>query len=171
MSFVAHNIKYLASEGINSTEVYAALQTTEHGSPSVTKALIDSGATGCYIGEKYAREQGLNLERLSYPIPVYNADNSPNDGGPISYVVTLRMNIAEHVETLTLAVTNIGHNNILLGHAWLRRHNPTIDWLRPLSFSNRCPADCMAPQLWMSLANNSLLSKKMKYKLTNQHST
>ncbi|GLB42450.1 putative chromo (CHRromatin Organisation MOdifier) domain containing protein [Lyophyllum shimeji] len=132
----------------NSTEVYAALQTTDTGRTFGTKALIDSGATGCYIGEKYAHEQGLNLERLSYPIPVYNADNSPNDGGPISYVVTLRMNIAEHVETLTLAVTNTGHNNILLGHAWLRRHNPTIDWVTSAIIFNRCPADCMAPQLW-----------------------
>ncbi|GLB39276.1 putative retrotransposable element tf2 155 kda protein type 1-like [Lyophyllum shimeji] len=132
----------------NSTEVYAALQTTDTGRTFGTKALIDSGATGCYIGEKYAREQGLNLERLSYPIPVYNADNSPNDGGPISYVVTLRMNIAEHVETLTLAVTNTGHNNILLGHAWLRRHNPTIDWVTSAIIFNRCPTDCMAPQLW-----------------------
>ncbi|KAG2119662.1 uncharacterized protein F5147DRAFT_564018, partial [Suillus discolor] len=47
------------------------------------KALLDSGATGCYIDEGFARAKGLTLESLPRPIPVYNADGSHNEGGPI----------------------------------------------------------------------------------------
>ncbi|KAH7904075.1 hypothetical protein BJ138DRAFT_970249, partial [Hygrophoropsis aurantiaca] len=36
-------------------------------------ALLDCGATGCYIDEGYAKAKGINLTRLHRPIPVYNA--------------------------------------------------------------------------------------------------
>ncbi|KAG2749343.1 hypothetical protein P692DRAFT_20668504, partial [Suillus brevipes Sb2] len=71
-------------------------------------ALLDCGATGCYIDEGFARAKGLNLESLPRPIPVYNADGSHNEGGPIRSVVKLRLQVQDHIEVFNFAVTNIG---------------------------------------------------------------
>jgi hypothetical protein len=46
-------------------------------------ALLDCGATGCYIDEGFAHAKGLNLDPLPRLIPVYNADGLQNEGGPI----------------------------------------------------------------------------------------
>ncbi|RDB19712.1 Transposon Tf2-9 polyprotein [Hypsizygus marmoreus] len=110
----------------NSIEVSTTLQATDTGKPFQANSLLDSGATGCYIDETFAKSQGLNFQPLSHSIPVYNADNTLNDGGPIRHVVQLRMKILDHVETITLAVTNTGRNDVILGYAWLRRHNPIL---------------------------------------------
>jgi hypothetical protein len=132
----------------HSMEIPVALQTTDSGRTFGTDALVDSGATGCYIDEAYARSLGLNLEKLSHTIPIYNADNSLNENGPIRYVVTLRMNIKDHVESISLAVTNLGRSEIILGHAWLQHHNPSIDWRAKKLVFDRCPRNCTEPQLW-----------------------
>jgi len=82
------------------------------------------------------------------PIPVYNADGTSNEGGPIRYMIPLCMKIGEHVETITFAVTNTGPNKIILGYSWLRRHNPNIDWIHAKLLFNRCPRECGSPQIW-----------------------
>jgi hypothetical protein len=106
------------------------------------QGLLDSGATGCYIDEGFVRAKGINLESLPRPIPVYNADGSHNDGGPIRTVAKMRLAIADHVEVLSFAVTNIGKMDIIVGYDWLRQHNPLIDWRSgQISFS-RCPPTC-----------------------------
>ncbi|KAF8809098.1 hypothetical protein BYT27DRAFT_7041222, partial [Phlegmacium glaucopus] len=37
---------------------------------------------------------------------------------------------------------------IILGHSWLRRHNPNINWTHAKILFNRCPQECGMPQLW-----------------------
>ena len=44
------------------------------------EALLDCGAMECYVDKGYA---------LAKPIPVYNADGSHNEGGPITHTMTL----------------------------------------------------------------------------------
>ena len=110
--------------------------------------LLDSGATGCYIDESLARELGLNLEKLTNPTPIYNVDRTPNEGGPIRYIVPLRLKIRDHIETITFAITNTGPNKVILGHSWLRKHNPNIDWTHAKLIFDRCPRQCGMPQVW-----------------------
>lgn len=107
-------------------------------------ALLDCGATGCYIDEGFARAKGLNLESLPRPIPVYNADGSHNEGGPIRSVVKLRLQVQDHIEVFNFAVTNIGKMDVIIGFDWLRKHNPSVDWRTGDITFNRCPLACRA---------------------------
>ncbi|KIK73030.1 hypothetical protein PAXRUDRAFT_111706, partial [Paxillus rubicundulus Ve08.2h10] len=56
--------------------------------------------------------KSLNLEALPRPIPVYNADGTFNEGGPIKFVINLRLQIHDHFEICSFAVTNTGKSNI-----------------------------------------------------------
>jgi len=47
-----------------------------------------------------------------------------------------------HWETVEVAITNIGQNEILLGTDWLRAHNPSIDWGAKTIKFDRCPPYC-----------------------------
>jgi len=47
-----------------------------------------------------------------------------------------------HWETVEVAITNIGQNEILLGTDWLRAHNPSIDWGAKTIKFDRCPPHC-----------------------------
>ena len=55
------------------------------------EALLECGATGCYINEGFTNVKNLPMDHLPRPVPVYNADGSHNEGGPITHTVTLRV--------------------------------------------------------------------------------
>ncbi len=95
-----------------------------------TKALIDSGCTGSAINQAYVTEHGLDTKKALIPIPVYNADGTHNQGGDITEFVELSLTIGDHREQIDLAVTNLGKKDIYLGHDWLKRHNPSVNWER-----------------------------------------
>ncbi len=110
-----------------------------------TKALIDSGCTGSAINQAYIEKHNLDTKKALIPIPVYNADGTRNQGGDITEFVELSMMIGEHCERIDLAITNLGKKDIYLGHDWLKRHNPSINWERSMIIFSRC--HCMGEQL------------------------
>ena len=102
--------------------------------------LLDSGATGGFISERLVEERGMEKEPLPLPVPVYNADGTPNRGGVITHVVRLRLKVYDHSEVFALAVTDTGKSDVIIGYNWLRKHNPEIDWEKgELKFTG-CPA-------------------------------
>ena len=50
-----------------------------------TTGLIDSGAGGDFIDQRFAQAWNLPLEPLSTPLPVLNADGTPNERGDITH--------------------------------------------------------------------------------------
>ena len=92
-----------------------------------TRALIDSGCTISAIDADYAKERGFALEPLTEAIPVRNADGSMNTGGTITHSVTVSLTIDDHTEDIRLLVTKLT-TPIFLGHDWLQKHNPRVDW-------------------------------------------
>ncbi|KIK72112.1 hypothetical protein PAXRUDRAFT_22386 [Paxillus rubicundulus Ve08.2h10] len=126
----------------NSIMVPTVIQTLDDRRTFDVDGLLDCGATGGYIDEGFARAKGLNLERLPRAIPVYNADGTFNEGGPIRYVVHLRIQIRDHVENYPFAVANTGKSQLIIGYDWLRKHNPMVDWQTGLIVFNRCPPVC-----------------------------
>ena len=79
---------------------------------------------------------------MPIPIPVYNADGTRNQAGPITEMAELVLAIGEHQERIQLAVTNLGSTDLFIGYEWLRFHNPNIDWERGNLVLNRCPEAC-----------------------------
>ena len=114
----------------NSLKIKVEIETTNTVEKRSITALIDSGATGEFIDRQYARSCQLNLMKLTQPIPVYNIDGSPNEAGLIMEVVSLLLCYKNHLEWTTFCVTNLGKQKLLLGHSWLHKHNPEIDWAK-----------------------------------------
>ncbi len=110
-----------------------------------TKALINSGCTGSAINQAYIEKHNLDTKKALIPILVYNADGTRNQGGDITEFVELLMTIGEHPERIDLAVTNLGKKDIYLGHDWLKRHNPSVNWEYGTIIFGRC--NCMGEQL------------------------
>jgi hypothetical protein len=48
----------------------------------------------------------------------------------------------DHCEKLWFYVTHIGNKEIILGHSWLTKHNPSINWQTNDITFNRCPSEC-----------------------------
>src|SRR5258708_21400856 len=73
---------------------------------------------------------------------VRNADETENILGRVKEKAYLDMKIGNHREVIRFFISDIGRDDIILGHSWLRKHNPGIDWRNQgLSFP-RCLPYC-----------------------------
>lgn len=90
-------------------------------------ALLDSGATGNFIDEKFVENQNLNVVEKPCPVHVRLADGSIKSQS-INREITIVMKIRDHEETITLDVGNFPKHTVILGMPWLQKHNPIIDW-------------------------------------------
>jgi hypothetical protein len=43
---------------------------------------------------------------------------------------------------MTFAVAGLGRHSIIIGHTWLKYHNPDIDWSSGKLCFTRCPSQC-----------------------------
>ena len=107
-----------------------------------SQGLIDSGCTGSCINERLVKTHQLTTRKTPLAIPVYNADGTLNKAGAIKEYISMRMIIHNHIERIDLAVTNLGETDIFIGHEWLKKHNPSIDWIKATINFNRCPEEC-----------------------------
>ena len=105
-------------------------------------ALLDSGTTGCFVDKNWALDQCLQLSKLVKPVPVLNVDGTRNQGGDIMHYVLLTVGIGKHAEKLWCAVTCLGKVLLILGHTWLQKHNPNIDWVASKVNLTWCPLEC-----------------------------
>ena len=118
------------------------LQTTDMAETKSVTALLDSGATGMFIDWEYVKKSGFTTRMLSNPIPVRNVDGTPNEAGSIMDVVELNLRYRNHAERVFFAVTNLGKQNMIMGHTWLRKHNPDINWVTGDIKMSRCSGRC-----------------------------
>jgi len=105
-------------------------------------ALLDSGTTGCFVDKSWALDRHLQLSKLVQPVPVLNVDGTRNQEGDITHYVLLTVGIGKHAEKLWCTVTCLGKVPLILGHTWLRKHNPNIDWVTGQVNLTRCPPEC-----------------------------
>jgi hypothetical protein len=71
-------VKYVvaASPGLMSLAVNVEIKLTDTVVKRCTQALIDCGATGCFIDIEWAKLNNIPTHPLTKPIPVYNVDGS-----------------------------------------------------------------------------------------------
>jgi hypothetical protein len=62
--------------------------------------------------------------------------------GSITEVADLILRYRNHSERTLFAVTGIGRQHLILGHSWLQKHNPEIDWVSGEVKMSRCSARC-----------------------------
>ena len=54
----------------------------------------------------------------------------------------LEVEINGHKETLEAAVTDLDGMDMFLGHDWLVKHNPEVNWKNGTIKFTRCPGNC-----------------------------
>ena len=126
-------------DGSTSLKLKVELETTDTGEVKSINSFIDSGATGEFIDRHYAKINQLYTWKLSKPILVYNVDGTLNKAGSITEVVDLILRYRNHLEQTLFAVTGLGKQKLILGHSWLWKHNPEIDWVTREVKMSRCP--------------------------------
>ena len=93
-----------------------------------SRALIDSGATGCFIDHEFVIKNNWPKEQLASPILAHNADGSPNQKGMIHFQTRLTLHIGEKEEQQWFYLLHLGNENMILGLPWLHKTNPVINW-------------------------------------------
>ena len=126
----------------SSLKLKVELETTDTAEVKSVNSLVDSGATGELIDRDYAKGCQFRFLKLSRPIPVFNVDGTPNEAGAVTEVVDLILRYKNHSERTTFAVSNLGKQKLILGHSWLRKHNPEIDWATGEVKMSQCPPRC-----------------------------
>jgi len=131
-----------AEDSSTSLKLKVELEATDTGEVKSVNSFIDSGATREFIDCHYAKSNQLHTWKRSKPFQVYNVDGTLNKAGSITEVVDLILRYQNHLERTLFAVTGLGKQKLILGHSWLWKHNPEIDWVTGEVKMSRCPPCC-----------------------------
>ena len=110
---------------------------TKNGKNLKVKALVDSGYTHTRINEQLVKDKRIQMKSIDFSIEVFNADGTKN--GEVTKVAPLEIEINGHKETLEAVVTDLDRTDMFLGHDWLVKHNPEVNWKNGTIKFTRCP--------------------------------
>ena len=113
---------------------------TKNGRKLEVKALVDSGYTHTGIDEQLVKDKRIQTKSIDFLFEVFNTDGTKN--GEVTKVVPLEIKINGHKETLKAAVTDLDGTDMFLGHDWLVKHNPEVNWRNGTIKFTRCPGNC-----------------------------
>ncbi|KAG1964568.1 retrotransposable element [Pimephales promelas] len=110
-----------------------------------TSALLDSGAEGNFMDFRLAHRLQIPVTPLSHPI-IVNALNG-QELPRITHVtedITL-ITSGNHTELISFFLMDSPLAPVVLGHPWLSRHNPRVDWCTNTvsTWSNHCHESCL----------------------------
>jgi hypothetical protein len=71
---------------------------------------------------------GLGLQELPTPKKIFNIDNTSNKSGMITHFLDLNVQTNGINKEMRFLVTDIGHEEILLGYPWLATFEPRFQW-------------------------------------------
>ena len=114
---------------------------TKNGKNLKVKVLVDSGCTHTGIDEQLVKEKRIQTKKIDFSFEVFNTDGTKNR--EVTKVAPLEVKINGHKETLEAAVTDLDGTDMFLGHDWLVKHNPEVNWKNRTIKFMRCPGNCM----------------------------
>ena len=100
------------------------LESTFSGQTFAASGIVDCGAMGTFMDEQFVDKNKIPTVPLPRSIPVRNVDGTLNKAGAITRVADMVLRIKGHTERKLFAVTSLGDQQIILGHDWLKDHNP-----------------------------------------------
>ena len=98
-----------------------------------TMALIDSGCNTTTVHPEFVAQNNLPLCPKRRPLRALNVDGSENIIGTITHEVPITFRMGQEKDTWIPIICNIagiGKLDIILGHDFLVKYNPVIDWQR-----------------------------------------
>ncbi len=109
------------------------------------KALVDSGAEGNFLDFSFAKHLHIPIITLDHRIVVkaLNGQSLP----PVTHSTTpvTLITSGNHTERIIFFLTDSPLAPVVLGHLWLTKHNPRIDWGQSSvsAWSESCYASCL----------------------------
>ena len=93
-----------------------------------TKALLDSGASTCFLNEEFAKRHKIRLVQKSKPIHVEVIDGRPLLSGSVTHESEpMEVAFKDHNSYVVFNIISIPSSPIILGLSGLEDHNPSID--------------------------------------------
>ncbi|CUA73094.1 Transposon Ty3-G Gag-Pol polyprotein [Rhizoctonia solani] len=120
------------------------LRSAYSAKPFEGKALLDSGATSCFIHPSLVYTFCLPSIAHKVPKKVRVIDGREMTS-EITHYTRFCMNIEGHLEEIKCHIAEIGNHQVVLGTSWLKTHNPLINWDKyTLVFnSEHCSKNCL----------------------------
>lgn len=115
--------------------------------------LIDSGAEQSFLDSSLALAHKIPLEELECPLRA-----NALDGSPLTNITHRTCPIPLH--KICLYIYPMPQTPLVLGHPWLRDHNPQIDWAgnRILGWSPTCLSSCLKSAIPRQVSSNRIPS-------------
>jgi len=112
----------------------------KNGKKLKVKALVDSGCTHTGIDEQLVKDKRIQTKPINFSFEVFNANGTKNR--EVTKIAPLEIKINGQKETLEAAVMDLNGTDMFLGHDWLVKHNPEVNWKNGTIKFTRCPGDC-----------------------------
>jgi len=113
---------------------------TKNSKKLKVKALVDFRCTHTGIDEQLVKDKRIQTKSINFSFEVFNANKTKNR--EVTKVAPLEVKINRHKETLEAAVMDLDKTDIFLGHDWLVKHNPEVNWKNGIIKFTRCPGNC-----------------------------
>jgi len=113
---------------------------TRNGKKLQVKVLVDSGYTHTGIDEQLVKDKKIPTKPIDFSFEVFNTDGIKNR--EVTKMAPLEIEIDGHTEQLEAAVTDLDGTDMFLGHNWLVKHNPEVNWKNSTIRFTRCPGYC-----------------------------
>jgi len=101
---------------------------------------VSHNSTHTGIDKKLVKDKKIQTKPINFSFEVFNADGMKN--GEVTRVVPLEIKINGHKEQLEAAVMNLDRTDMFLGHNWLVKHNPEVNWKNSTIRFTRCLGQC-----------------------------
>ena len=112
----------------------------KNGKNLKVKTLVDSRYTHMVINKQLVKDKRIQTKLINFSFEVFNTDRTKN--GEVTKVVSLEIKINGHKEQLEAAVTDLNGMDMFLGHDWLVKHNPEVNWKNGTIQFTRCLGSC-----------------------------
>jgi len=98
----------------------------KNGKNFKVKVLVDSGCIHIRINKQLVKDKWIQIKPINFSFKVFHAYGTKN--GEVTKVAPLEIKINRHKEQLEAAVTDLNGMDMFLGHDWLVKHNPEVNW-------------------------------------------
>jgi hypothetical protein len=100
-----------------------------HSHSIKVKALLDSGASACFIDKNLVKRHNLLIVLKKSPVAVEVIDGIPLISGDVTHETKpLDIILEGHQSTIVFNIIKSPSNPLVLGLSWLEMINPNIDW-------------------------------------------
>ncbi len=92
------------------------------------EVLADSGATDNFICQQLLKWLQISYIPVQNPIKIWNVNGTHNQDGAITHYTDLQVHTGKETKVLQFLITNLEHDEVILGYPWFTAFKPKIQW-------------------------------------------